>query len=121
MRQVRLIPTPRDYAKAAEDYAAVFGETPEALVDQDFIRGLAQLRVLVREYRQVAGMLRRMAELEPRVRGTGAIDVQLPNDPRYRHVVLNPETFLALYLQGEMTPDAQGRPQYTGTRRLRGE
>jgi hypothetical protein len=48
------------------------------------------------------------------------VDVGLPNDPFYFHVLLSPQDFLLLALSGEIALGEDEQPDYTGTERLRG-
>jgi hypothetical protein len=112
----KLTPTPAEIEVAQNLYATTFGKDAEQ--DNLMVEGRAQIEAMRRLYPaayELTGKLKLDATM-----GFGVIDVGLPNDPTYAHVVMNPEEFLSLALQGEIALNEEGYPDYTGTERLRG-
>jgi hypothetical protein len=104
---------------AKADYEATFHSvSDEKAKDNPFIEGRAQMYALCRQYPDVGLLLGNLSLNAPR--GFGMVDVGLPNDGFYFHVVLSVESFLAYALAGEIALNEEGYPDYTGTERLRG-
>ena len=53
--------------------------------------------------------------------GMRVIDVRLPKDPKYGHVLLPHADYKCYLLIGEIAFDEDGYPMYTGRSRLRGK
>lgn len=115
-----LTPMAEEVAQARDVYALTFRRpiSDTEMSENQMIVGRAKIYALVRQYPDVGALLGGL-NLDASM-GFGTIDVSLPNDPRYVHVLLDAEDFLDFALKGEIQLDQQGYPAYIGTERLRG-
>jgi hypothetical protein len=122
MTDEKLTPTIREMDRARDAYAKAFGKTSRTSLDgapdNPMVTGRAKVYALVRQYPDVGALLLNLNMDAPR--GFGSVDVGLPNDPVYGHVVLDVEDFLDYALAGEIVLGEDGQPDYIGTERLRG-
>ena len=113
-----LTPTAEELAQARDVYAMVFHTSDTGgVAGNPMIEERAKIYALIRQYPEVAPLLGKLNLDAPR--GFGSIDVGLPNDPTYVHVVMSPDEFLDFALRGEIALNQHDYPDYTGTERLR--
>jgi hypothetical protein len=115
--EFELTPTAEEMEQARVGYIAAFGKEPEE--DNEMWFGRAQIYAMCRKYPEVGELL---GDLKmDAFMGFGVVDVGLPYDGKYFHVVLEPVNFLAYALDGKIVLNEDNQPDYIGTERLRGE
>jgi hypothetical protein len=113
-----LISTVEEIEQARAAYLSAF-DVEDVPANNQMVSGRGKIHAMVRQYPEVAPLLGTLKLDAPM--GFGSIEVDLPNDPRYFHVLLDAETFLAFALAGQIVLNEIDQPAYIGTERLRGE